>query len=113
MRLLLGVGLAFLLHWLLGWVWTVLAGIVMGIWYERRGWLVGGIAVGVSWGALITFTFAADLAATRRMIDIMGSIFGGLPGFIVPVATLLMGVLLGASGGLFGAGLRNLWESRR
>ncbi|MDE2833042.1 MAG: hypothetical protein OXM02_00795 [Bacteroidota bacterium] len=110
MKMLVGAAVAFLLHWVLGWVWAILAGILMGVWTDRRGWLFGGVAVGVSWGVLITYTLAVDPGAAGRMFDIMGSIFGGLPGLAVPAVTLLMGVLLGVAGGLFGTGVRNLWQ---
>ena len=110
MKTLVGAAVAFLLHWLLGWLWTILAGFLMGIWVGRRGWLLGGLAVGASWSVLIAYSLAVDPAAAGRMFDIMGSIFGGLPAFAVPVSTLLIGVLLGVTGGLFGTGIRNLWQ---
>ena len=110
MKLVIGAGIAFLLHWMLGWAWSALAGVAMGVWVGRRGWLLGGLAVGLSWAILIVYTFIANPEATARMTDILGSIFGGLPGLAVPATSLLMGILLGVSGGLFGTGLRSVWK---
>ena len=108
MKLVAGIGLALLVHLTLGWIWTIMAGVGMGLWVGKRGWLLGGLAVGLSWGGLIAYSVWVDPAAAQRMFDVVGGIFGGLPGLAVPVATLLIGVLLGISGGLVGTSLRSL-----
>lgn len=113
MKLIIGIGLSLLIHWLLGWVWTGLAGVVVGFWVGPRGWLYGGLAVAICWGIFIAYTLIIDPPATYRMVKIIGDIFGGMPGLVVPVGSVLMGGLLGASGGLLGTGLKQVWAVSR
>lgn len=102
MKLLATVILALVLHLLLGWAWTILAGVIGGLWKGRGGWWVGGLGVGLSWLWLILFNFGVAAEPVRRMTDMLGGILGDLPGMAVIGATLLIGILLGTVGGGLG-----------
>ena len=105
MRLIVTTFVALVLHLLLGWTWTILAGVVAGVWLGRRGWLVGGIGVGLSWLGLVGHNFAVAAEPVGRMVDTLGGILGNLPGFVVVAVTVLIGVLLGLVGGGLGTQL--------
>lgn len=113
LRFALLVLLAVLLHVLLGWEWTVLAGIVAGLAVPRRGWLTGLLVVGSDWLILILFNFVMDARATTAMTTAVGTILGNLPSAAVVALTLLIGCMLGLLGGGAGAQLRYLTGSVR
>ncbi len=102
MKLLATAILALLLHLLLGWMWTMLAGIAVGVWIGRRGWLVGGIGVGLSWLGLVLYNFVVAAGPVGRMTDTLGGILGNLPGPLIVALTVLIAGLLGAVGGAVG-----------
>ena len=112
MKLLATTILALVLHMLLGWAWTLLAGVVAGVWVGRRGWLVGGMGVGLSWLVLIVYNFIMASGPVGRMTETLGGILGNLPGFAVVGITLLIGVLLGTLGGGFGTQIRLLLKQK-
>lgn len=99
---------AFVLHLVLGWAWTLLAGVGAGVWAGRRGWRVGGVAVGLEWLVLVGYNYVVAPAETGAMLETMGGIVGNMPGFAIVAISLLIGVLLGALGGLIGTQLRRL-----
>ncbi len=105
--------LALVLHLLLGWMWTVLAGAAGGYLSVRRGWLVGAAGVAAGWGALVAYNLLFFQDETRRMAETVGGILGNLPGFAVVVASLLTGAVLGALGGFVGAQAARLFRPMR
>ena len=111
--ILVGTLLSLVTHLVLGWAWTMLAGLVAGFLVERRRWLAGGLAVGLAWGLLIAHSFAVAPAPTWRMITFTGSLFGGLPGPVVPIATVLIGVAFGTVGSLLCTPLLHFWNRAR
>ena len=106
MKILGTAVLSIILHLLLGWAWTLLAGIVGGFWAVRRGWLVGTFGVGLAWAALIGYNFAVASGPVTTMTDTMGGIMGDWPGFATVALTLFIGVLLGLLGGAIGGQIR-------
>lgn len=106
MKILGTVVLSIALHLLLGWGWTLLAGIAGGLWASRRGWFVGAVGVGLGWGALIGYNFIVALGPVTAMTTTMGGIIGNLPGLATVVFTLLIGILLGLLGGAIGGQIR-------
>ena len=112
MKLLATAILALVLHLLLGWMWTVLAGVVVGVWKGPRGWLFGGIGVGLSWLGLVIYNFVVAAGPVGRMTDTFGGILGNLPGFVIVAITVLLGVLLGMIGGGLGTQLGLLLKQR-
>ncbi|MFQ5571596.1 MAG: hypothetical protein ACE5G0_18095 [Rhodothermales bacterium] len=102
--------LALALHLVLGWAWTMGAGIAAGVWMGRRGWFVGGAGVGLSWLALIIYNYVAAGRAVQTMTQTLGDILGNLPGIAVVGLTLLIGVLIGVLGGLVGTQLGQLFK---
>jgi hypothetical protein len=104
---------ALALHLTLGWLATILAGVVAGAWFIRKGWLWGG-AVGVAdWAILVAYNFIVASGPVSRMTAAVGGILGNLPGWAVVAVTLLIGAVLGMAGGYLGASLRLLVESRK
>ena len=110
LRLLLGTVTALAFHLMFGWAWSVGGGIVAGVLGRNRGWLAGGIAVGLSWGLFVAHAFIVAPEPTIRLMVIMGAMFGGLPSAFIPVITVLVGGLLGIAGGMLGASLNPALE---
>ncbi|MDX1545633.1 MAG: hypothetical protein R3247_01515 [Rhodothermales bacterium] len=100
------------LHLVLGWAWTLGAGIAAGLWAGPRGWLLGGAGVGMAWGALVLYNYAVAAEPVGQMASTMGGILGGMPGAATLGLTLLVGILLGAAGGGVGTQLRRLARPR-
>ena len=103
--------LAFVLHLLLGWGWTLVAGIAGGVWAVRRGWLVGALGVGLDWLVWLFYDYLTAQAATAEMVRVLGATLGNLPGGAVVGLTLLLGLLLGALGGLIGTQAARLFAA--
>ena len=116
-RILIGLGIAIILHLVLGWVWSIGGGIAAGLYCRRRAWLAGGIAVGLGWALFVAHAFIVAPEPTIRLLAIMGAMFGGLPGALIPVVTILVGGLLGIAGGALGASMNPafapLWNQLR
>lgn len=112
MKLLVTIVLALLLHVLLGWAWTMGAGVVAGLWQGPGGWRTGGLGVGLSWFLLIAYSLIVAPGPVGRMAETLGGILGGLPGFTIFIVTLLIGVLLGTVGGGLGTQVSFLLRRR-
>jgi hypothetical protein len=108
LRLLLGTVTTLAFHLMFGWAWSVVGGIVAGVIGRKKGWVAGGIAVGLSWGLVVVHAFIVASAPTQRLLDIIGGLFGGIPSMLVPVITVLPGVLLGIAGGALGSAIHPL-----
>lgn len=110
LRILITAALALLLHLTLGWAWTLLAGVIGGVWARRwgRAMLVGAIGVGLDWAVLVGYNLIVAGAETRIMTGIMGALIGNTPGAVVVAATVLIGALIGALGGWMGSQLHQL-----
>lgn len=113
MKTLVTVVLALTLHLAFGWAWTLAAGVAGGAWAGRRGWLVGLAGVAGGWAALVAYNFAAAPDATARMARTVGGLLGNLPGWATVLATVLIGALLGITGGFLGQQCRFLWAADR
>jgi len=107
-RVWLGFAIAMLFHLLFGWAWSIAGGIVIGLFRAERAWIAGGIATGFSWAAFVIHAFVVAPEPTERLMNILGALFGGIPSQLIPAVTILVGVLLGASGGAFGASIRSI-----
>lgn len=113
MKTLVTLILALVLHLLLGWAWTLGAGVVGGLWAGRRGWLVGALGVGLGWLVLVVYSYLAAAPAVGEMTRVMGALMGGLGGWVVVLATVLLGTLLGLLGGIIGGQLHLLFTDFR
>ena len=113
LRLGVCVLLSLLLHLLLSWEWTLVAGIVSGFWFVHRGWLYGAAAVGLEWVLVLLYNYAVDARAVGLMTDAMGSILGNLPGFAIVAMTLAIALLLGGLGGAGGTQVRRLIPAKQ
>ncbi len=105
--------LALVLHLAFGWAWTLLAGVVAGVWVVRCGWLIGALGVGLAWAGLVVYNYLVAAGATSAMAGTMGGLLGNLPGAAVVALTVCIGLLLGALGGFAGTQLVLLIGARR
>lgn len=111
MNVALTFALALVLHLLLGWAWTLAAGIAGGFRAVRQGWLVGALGVGLDWLAFLLYNYLVAQAATSELVRVLGDVLGGLPGVAVLGLTLLIGLVLGALGGFIGAQAARLFHA--
>ncbi len=102
----LGVVVALVGHLFLGWLGSVAGGFLAGLLVSKRGWLAGGVSITVAWAILIAWNMAVASAEMFNMMETMGQLLGGMPGFVIPLATLLIAFLLGVLSGWLGASLR-------
>ena len=105
MRVLLCTLVSVGLHFFMGWPFTVAAGILAGFMIQPRGWLWGGIAVGLGWLGLAGYNFYAAPDATREFLGVMGTLMGNQSPIVVVALTAVIGVVLGEVGGMFGRSL--------
>lgn len=110
LQVILTVVCALLLHQLVGWGWTLLAGIMVGVWRGRQGWLLGAAGVGSSWLLLILFNVITAPEPVMRMAETVGGILGNMPGIAVHAATVVVGVMIGTVGGGLGTQVGFLWR---
>lgn len=103
----IGTVVAIALHFGAGWVFSFAGAAIAGLMAVERGWLAGLCSMVLSWGALMVWSISSASAESAIMMDTVAALMGGLPGFVTPVATLLMAGLPGAVLGWFGGGLRN------
>ena len=101
-RILLTTIFSLAAHLLLGWTWTLGAGILGGALADQRGWFVGAAGVALGWALLVIYSFAVAAAPTRIMADSLGQIFGNIPAAAIVGGTVLLGALLGGFGGAIG-----------
>lgn len=98
------------LHVLVGWMWTLGAGVLGGAWARSNGWLVGGTGVGIGWTAAVVYTTYTAPAPTRILLDTLGQLFGqmlgNMPDGLLVAVTILIGAVLGVLGGVIGTQLR-------
>jgi len=102
LRILLTTVFSLVAHLLLGWAWTLGAGILGGALADRGGWIVGSIGVGLGWTVLTVYNFVVAAAPTRILVDTLGQLFGNIPPSLVVGATVLIGVVIGGLGGAIG-----------
>jgi len=101
--------LSVVVHFVLGWEWTILVGGVGGgISRSYPGWVVGAVGVGTGWAALVIYTAWGSSASFRILLDSLSSLAGNIPGEALVGLTVLLGTLLGALGGGMGSLLRQL-----
>lgn len=99
--------LALILHIALGWIWTPLAGVIGGI-GDKYAWRISAIGLGLSWSVLVIYNLVSANYQVMEMGRVMGELFGGFPGPLIFVFTVLIGLALGAVSGKLGMGLRAL-----
>lgn len=94
------------LHLLLGWAWSMGGGIIVGLYNPRRAWLWGGISVGLDWALFVLHAFIVAAEPTWRLTDILGAMFGNIPGALIPFMTVFVGILIGIAGGSLGSSIQ-------
>lgn len=111
LRVLLVALASLLVHLVLGWAWTLGAGVLAGVWSVRRGWLVGATGVGLGWAAWVGYSAVVAPTSVGALLDILSGLFGNIPGALVVVCTVLIGALLGGLGGVIGTHSVRLFRS--
>ncbi len=101
-KVILGIFLAILLHVVFGWQWSIVAGAVVGWWIIRKGWLFGALTVGCAWSILVAYNYVVAPESFGRLTSTLSGFVPGAPAWSIPVATILIGTLLGAVGGFLG-----------
>ncbi len=101
-KLIVVLALSLVLHLLLGWMWTAVAGIVAGLWTRRYGWLIGSVGVALGWAVLVAYSFYVAPYPTSEMARIFGAIVGNLPAAVTVAATIVIGGVIGGLGGATG-----------
>ena len=102
----LGVLVALAAHLFLGWMWSLAGPLLTGFLMKKGGAWAGAVSLTLSWALLIVWNLAVATAESFNMMETMGSLLGGMPGVVIPVATLLMAALLGLVAGSLGAALK-------
>ena len=105
MTIVVCAAISVFVHLVLGWQWTMLAGILCGVLMPARGWLWGFVSVAAGWGVLVLIDYLSAPAPIMRMLDMTGQILGNMPGAMVVALTILIGGILGFLGGLVGGQL--------
>lgn len=101
--------LSAVLHLLIGWEWTIAAGVMAGVLAPETGGRSGLLAVGASWGGVLLWSLLAAPDASAVLLDVLGGLVGGnTPGAAIVALTLAFGALLGLTGGLAGSQARLL-----
>lgn len=104
---------AFLFHLVLGWPWTLAAGVGAGVWQGPGGWRLGAAAVGIDWAVWLAYNYSVDIRAVHVMTETMGAVLGNMPFFVVVALTLLIGLVLGGLGGMIGTQLHHILKRTR
>ena len=106
--IVLVAGLSVAGHILFGW-WAVIPVAALGALFSQgKGWLTGLAGVLLAWAGIVAYSFVLATGPTAEMARSVGQLAGGLPPATIPVATLLMGALLGAVSGMLGHSVRNI-----
>jgi hypothetical protein len=106
LSLIVGLAVALVLHILFGWMWGVAGSLVSGFISDKRPGTNGALTLMGAWGVLIGWNMAIAPAENMNMMDTMANLLGGMPGFVIPVATLLVADLLGLVAGSLGASIK-------
>jgi hypothetical protein len=97
------------LHLLIGWEWTIAAGVLAGALAPETGGRSGLISVGAAWGGILLWSLLAAPDASAVLLDVLGGLVGGnTPGAAIVALTLVFGALLGLAGGFAGSQARLL-----
>ena len=100
---IIGVATAIVLHFFLGWQFSVIGAMVAGFFSTGSSWKAGMMALGTAWGLLVLYNFMVAPSESITFIELVGALFGGMPGFVVVVLTVAIGMVLGAAGGWAGS----------
>lgn len=102
----IGILIALATHVFAGWMWSVSGAMVAGFMVSRRPAWTGLLAMIASWGLLIAWNMAIAPTESFNMMETMGKLLGGMPGIVIPLATLVVAGLLGLLAGSLGGALK-------
>lgn len=89
------------------WYLSGIGGLVVGFWVIRRGWLAGAAAVSIAWLVALIWNYSVALTEVRNLSATMGD-FVGIPGWLFPLATIILGFVLGTATGAVGSSVAAL-----
>ncbi len=104
-KLAIVVVLSTVFHLIFGWMWSVLGAIAGGWMADRRGWLIGGGGLIISWAALIIISIIQAPPQVTEMARVVAALIGDFPSITTYLVTLLTGCILGILGGFVGSAL--------
>jgi len=113
LRFVAAVAVALGAHLLLGWVWSISGGVLIGWMSLSGGWWKGAVAVGTAWATLLAYNMIVAPGPVTEMHRLVASIAGDFPPWSAPAATLAIGIVIGLSGGIFGRGARDVFRDFR
>lgn len=113
LRFLTIIVVSIIIHVAFGWMWTIFAGILAGMWVQKKGWLTACAGVGAGWAVLVLYNFIRAPVPTYKMTVVVGGIFGNLPAPFIVVFTVFIGCLVGFLGGLIGRQLTATVQKKR
>ena len=102
MKVIISAALAAVLLYAFSWPWSVAGGVAAGIWTLRRGWLSGGVAVALAWAAFVGWSHIVAPAEVGNLMEVTEG-FVSAPGWLLPLASIGLGFVLGAAGGFVGS----------
>ena len=106
LSLVVGLVVALTLHIFFGWMWGLAGSLVAGFLANKKPAVNGALTLMGAWGILIGWNMAVAPAENLNMMDTMGNLLGEMPGFVIPLSTLLIAGLLGLVAGALGASLK-------
>ena len=78
----------------------------------RRGWMIGGVGLIISWAALIIISIIQAPPQVAEMASVVAALIGELPAFTTYLVTVLMGCILGILGGFVGSTLGSFRKTK-
>ena len=107
MKILVGAAIALAGLAVGPWYLSGIGGMVTGFWVIRRGWLAGAAAVSVAWLAALIWNYSVAATEVGNLSAAMGE-FVGIPGWLFPIATIILGLVLGLTTGAVGSSVAAL-----
>lgn len=99
-------------HILSGWIWALAIPLMYVLFApntKQRAWMWASAITILSWSILFIMNFFIAAQPTVRAIHtMMGLIQPGVPGFILPMISLIFATLIGMLTGWLGSGIRTV-----
>ncbi|MGA0254636.1 MAG: hypothetical protein ACO3NR_02975 [Rhodothermales bacterium] len=93
-------------HVVLGWMGSLSGPLLAGLLIGRSGQWYGGLTLATAWAVLMAWNLLVAFEESLNMMETTGALLGGMPGFIVPVAGLLVSFALGLAAGGLGSSIK-------
>ncbi len=97
------IGIALLLHLLIGWPYAIVGAVVAGALFKEHSVMAGVWTLVATWGGLVIYSFAVATEETTNMVTVVAALIGDLPPIMTVVLTIGIAAILGAIGGWLGS----------